>query len=846
MNRCKRYRRNSRNICVFQIVLLIAFAGHGQVGSLSVTTTGNALAFPIVSSRSIASFYYDKNDAAVVAIAAAAFKNDVTAITGREIGIVQEKNSVTDYTIVAGTIGRSSLIDDLVKKKLVSVSFIKDKWEAFTIAVINQPGSKSRKYLVIAGSDRRGTAYGIFHLSRVMGVSPFVWWADVVPVKRTELFMSGTYSSSSPSVKYRGIFINDEDWGLQPWAAKHMDTVIRDIGPKTYARVFELLLRLKANYIWPAMHPCTRAFYYYKDNPKVADDYAIIVGGSHCEPMLRNNVFEWAENFGHEYGKKPGEWRYDLNKDEIYKYWDDRVKEAVNYESVYTVGMRGIHDGSMPGPRDPGEKLKLLENVINDQRQILGLNFKKKVSDVPQIFVPYKEVLSLYRRGLQLADDVTIIWPDDNHGYIRQLPNQQERKRSGGHGIYYHLSYWGAPQDYLWLSSVSPSLISYEMTKAYYYGASKLWVFNVGDIKPAELEMQFAMDMAWDINKWPPAKAFDYAKTWAKEIFGEELAEDIADIKSEYYLLAQSGKPEHLNAVEFSFSQAQDRLERYKSLSEKTDKVSKNIPPALQDAYYQLVLYPVYGATLMNHKILCSRMSFYQHGRDSAESSRQSKIAAEAYHAIEGITDIYNKSIAAGKWDGMMDWRPRKQAVFNMPLTYDSADPAKRDSLQRLYTQMPTPQLIVQASDFVTKKEMVSATISVMTGLGINKKGVTAFNRQNRPFSASDAAYIEYDMPKMEEGDYTVVVKCLPTFDVDSSRNLRYAIAVNQQAPVTVNVHAEADSRDWRVNVTRGYSAGRTTHTLNNAGNKLRIYFKDINLVISSIEFYKLPNNQLK
>jgi hypothetical protein len=287
--------------------------------------------------------------------------------------------------------------------------------------------------LVIAGSDRRGTAYGIFHLSRLMGVSPFVWWADVFACKEKSSYMFQVpYISKEPSVQYRGIFINDEDWGLQPWAAKNMDTDIKDIGPKTYAKVFELLLRLKANYIWPAMHPCTRAFYYYKQNPKVADDYAIVVGSSHAEPMLRNNVFEWAVNFENEYGKKSGEWRYDTNKDIVYNYWNDRVKQATNYESVFTVGMRGVHDSGMPGPKDADEKLKLLEQIITDQRQMLQNNFKKQPDKLPQIFVPYKEVLSLYRRGMKLPDDITIIWPDDNHGYIRQLPNEAEQKRSGG------------------------------------------------------------------------------------------------------------------------------------------------------------------------------------------------------------------------------------------------------------------------------------------------------------------------------------------------------------------------------------------------------------------------------
>jgi hypothetical protein len=831
---------------MLMVAAMIGPIVNAQSGDLSVTTTGTASSFAIVGNKAAASFYYDKNDAAVVGIAAQAFKKDVADITGKEMSVTSTAIKPSgDHSIVAGTIGHSSLIDDLIAHKEIDVSAVKGKWEAFIVAVINQPGNPARKSLVIAGSDRRGTAFGIFHLSRAIGVSPFVWWADAVPLKCKQLFVSGSYTSSVPSVKYRGIFINDEDWGLQPWAAKNMDKDIKDIGPKTYAKVFELMLRLKANYIWPAMHPCTKAFYYYKDNPKVADDYAIIVGGSHCEPMLRNNVFEWTENFEHEYGKKPGEWRYDVNKDEIYKYWDDRVKQATNYESVYTVGMRGIHDGSMPGPRDPNEKMKLLESVINDQRKILGLNFSKPASEVPQIFVPYKEVLSLYRRGLQLADDVTIIWPDDNHGYIRQLPNEQERKRSGGHGVYYHLSYWGSPQDYLWLSSISPSLIAYEMNKAYHYGADRLWVFNVGDIKPAELELQFAMDMAWDINNGTQVAAIDYTKKWAKEIFGDELADEIADIKNEYYLLAQSGKPEHMNSVELSFGEAKDRLERYTLLSKKTDNTGRKVPAALKDAYYELVLYPVYGATLMNHKILSAKLSFYHYPTDKLESANQVKETKESFKAIEAITSLYNESIVDGKWNGIMSWHPRDQAVFKMPATADAATALQRDSLAGRYFKQPEPKLVLQATGYMSKNETTEATIQSLKGLGVNGRGCTVVLKDNktRNISPADNLWIEYRLPaSLDAGEYEVVVKCLPVFDVNTSKYLRYDIAVNNEAAQTANVHAEADSREWKENVIRGYSAGKTKHTIAAApGNKLRIYFKDVNLVINTIELYKQP-----
>jgi hypothetical protein len=821
---------------------IIAFCPLAVIGqsSFTITPTATPNSFPIVTDTAIAPIYYDKADARVVEICAKALQQDIHDITGRTLTTFTEQYRHSPYTIVVGTIGHCNWIDELIQKKLIDVDNIKNKWESFSIQLVNYPGKGINRLLVVAGSDRRGTAYGILHLSRTMGVSPFVWWADTKPAKQNTLFAKGSYTSTVPSVKYRGIFINDEDWGLQPWAATHLDKDIKDIGPYTYAKVFELMLRLKANYIWPAMHPCTKAFYYYKDNPKVADEYAIIVGGSHCEPMLRNNVFEWAENFEHEYGKKPGDWRYDLNKDEMYKYWDDRVKEAVKYESVYTVGMRGIHDGSMPGPKDPVEKLRLLEKVITDQRAILKTNFGKSASDVPQIFVPYKEVLSLYRRGLQLADDVTIIWPDDNHGYIRQLPNEQERKRSGGHGVYYHLSYWGAPHDYLWLSSISPSLISYEMNKAYNYGADRLWVFNVGDIKPAELELQFAMDMAWDITQWTPDKAYTYTYTWAKEIFGEKLAGEISTIKDEYYHLAASGKPEHMGAIDFSFWRSEDRMREYDILSAKAQALKLFIPTELQDAYYQLVLYPVMASKLMNEKILFAKGSFFGLFRAARFVKLYKDILAKnAFDSIQYITNIYNKEIAGGKWDGIMSWHPRDLPVFKMPITKDSVPEAKRDSIKATYFKLPEPEKIIDASEYNHKKTVASWTIETIQGLGIGGKGITATSHTIKDFPVTDLMYVDYTFPAWE-GNYTIIVKCLPSFDVIASKNLRYAIAVNGEPPQIINVHAEADSKEWRENVLRGFSQGKTTHTIpESKTNKLRIWFKDPNLVINTIEFYK-------
>jgi Glycosyl hydrolase family 115/Gylcosyl hydrolase family 115 C-terminal domain len=814
-------------------VLMLLFNGQKLLAQtkngIVVSEQNSLVAFPLFTRAATPAFYYDAKDAKVVQIAATAFANDINLISGKQIKL-DSNNTITDeYAIVAGTIDKSSLIDDLIKTKRIDVAAIKNKWEQFSISVINQPYGKAKKVIVIAGADRRGTAFGIFHLSRSMGVSPFVWWADVAPEKKQQLFVSGNYTSPAPSVQYRGIFINDEDWGLQPWAAKNMDTDIKDIGPKTYAKVFELLLRLKANYIWPAMHPCTKAFYYYKQNPKVADDYAIVVGGSHCEPMLRNNVCEWAETYEEEYKKKPGEWRYDLNKEEIYKYWDDRIKESVNYESVFTVGMRGVHDGSMPGPKDPNEKVKLLEKVITDQRQILQNNFKKSSSSIPQIFVPYKEVLSLYRRGMQLADDVTIIWPDDNYGYMRQLPNEAEQKRSGGNGVYYHLSYWGSPADYLWLSSISPVMIGYEMKKSYDYGAKKLWVFNVGDIKPAELETQFAMDIAWDINTYNAADPAAYIHNWAAATFGKQNAPQITRIKEWYYKLAQSGKPEHVGLLKFTAKEINERLEAYQKLNAMLDSCKAKIDKNKYDVFFQLVAYPVEAACLMNTKALNEQLAIKYFNQDNAAAAAENvQLAQTAYTIISEITERYNRFIAGGKWNGMMSWHPRDQKVFNAPIIFDSLK-IKTDSAV-IKKEIKEAQLVKKITALQLFQNKNTSNCNLLPGVGISGAALTS--NQN--------GVIKYSL-SLTAGPYSIVVKCLPTYAMEKEKQLQYGITVNDAVVQTANVHAETETAIWKENILKGYSMAATEHVVTKNGNTLiTIQLKNKNLVVTQIEIYKV------
>ncbi|MCF7973413.1 MAG: glycosyl hydrolase 115 family protein [Phycisphaerae bacterium] len=785
-------------------------------------------AFALVHEGRAAPLLTDAKDDDVVQIAARAMARDVLAITNQRPTLVQTLEGQSTAVII-GTLGKNQWIDYLVEAKRLDVSAIAGQWETSLIVLVSKPFEGIEQALVIAGSDRRGTAFGVFELSKQMGVSPWVWWADAAPAHRDALHLKpDQVKLGPPSVTYRGIFLNDEDWGLQPWAARRMDPDVQDIGPSTYARIFELMLRLKANLLWPAMHPCTKAFYHYPDNPRLADEYAIVVGGNHCEPMLRNNVFEWNVNFVNEYGKAPGPWRYDTNKSEIYRYWEDRVKQTVARESVYTVGMRGIHDSGMPGPNTTQGKVFLLGQVIADQRDLLTKYLDRPITEIPQIFCPYKEVLTLYQAGLSLPEDVTIVWADDNYGYIRQLSTPAEQTRRGASGVYYHLSYWGEPQDYLWLCSTSPALISYEMCKAYAYGATRLWMFNVGDIKPAEMEIEFSLDLAWDVTAWSPDKAYTYARDWAERTFGAEYAESIAQIKQQYYTLAASAKPEHVPYVAFTPAQMDERIAAYESVTLETQAVYVRLPNRLKDAYFQLLLYPVKGACLMNLKHLYAQKSLRLAKCGDRAALDCANKAVQAYDLIQSMTSHYNQGVASGKWEGMMTSHPRNRPVFDMPKVATE----EMISDTPLFTHH-TPVTVLSAADFSARGN-TQGTVEVIEQLGISGRAVTRFPVTGDSLTQDHfirAPYVEYRVP-LEAGTRLVSVQCLPAHRIHEGRHLSYGIQVNYGPVEFRDVDCDSQTDTWKQNVVQGFSQGQSLHKVQAGEGLIRLYLLDPGLVV--------------
>ncbi|WP_228852933.1 glycosyl hydrolase 115 family protein [Aegicerativicinus sediminis] len=651
------------------IFVLLAFSCN-----TSETATSNPTDFEIVTEQTQTAIVYQFGKG-LDSISSHLLAKDIYAISGYKPTVSNSLEGLEGNVIIIGTIG-SELLNPLLNQNDFPNTFT-NQWESYLYKTINAPTEKISKAFVIGGTDARGTAFGVFSLSEKLGVSPWYWWADV-PIRKSEnlILAQKDFFSDEPTVKYRGIFLNDEDWGLQPWAADTFEPEIGDIGPKTYSKIFELLLRLKANTIWPAMHPSTKAFFHYPGNAKMASLYNIVIGTSHAEPMLRNNVDEWEE-------ETMGHFDYKNNRDAVHTYWETRVKESKNIDAIYSMGMRGVHDSGMEGVNSKEEAVSLLDDIISDQRNMLETNINESVSEIPQAFTIYKEVLDLYKNGLVIPEDITLVWTDDNYGYIRALSNSEEQKRKGGSGVYYHASYWGRPHDYLWLSSTNPALMREEMIKAYTLNNKQIWILNVGDIKPLEYNTQLFLDMAYNAKAFFKSKSIKtHQQKFYTEIFGEEFGNKIEEIKTKYYQLAFERRPEFMgwsqtepttpinNTSYVPFingDEIQLRLESYQNLENELEQIEPQIPNERKSSFYQLVGYPVKAASSMNQKFLYRDKALAYANQGRLSSLKYKKLAHDSYKKIVELTETYNE-LSNGKWRGIMYMKPRELPVFDDPI----------------------------------------------------------------------------------------------------------------------------------------------------------------------------------
>lgn len=699
--------------------------------------------FIISSPQTVAHLTLGENEEPVVHTAAELFAGDVHNVSGRRPEIKSGGDS--DYLIKIGTIGVNADFDQTCKEEGIDINKLRSGWEAYVIKAVTDPQGKKNS-LLVAGSHPRGTAYGLMELSRMIGISPWYWWADVRPENKDVVQVPGNlFIEDAPTVRYRGIFLNDEGWGLWPWAKLTFDPEFGDIGPKTYEKIFEALLRLRANHIWPAMHPNTKSFQLVAENREVARKYGIVVGSSHAEPLLFNNAgSEWNT-------RTDGPWDYNRNKDRILEVLDSRVRTASEFENIYTMGLRGVHDSRMQGVSSAEEGARLLEKIIEDQRAILTRHIDKPADEIPQVFIPYKEVQEQYDAGLDLPDDITLMWADDNHGYIRRFSNEAEQNRTGRAGVYYHLSYLGAPHPYLWLSPTSPALIWREMTRAWLHNMDQIWIANVGDFKRREWETEFFMDLAWDINSWNAGNIHNFFETVASRDISQEYAGEIAELMWEYYRLATERKPEFMGFNKSQWAgwppvqdphyslwrygdEAQRRIRQYQDLRSRAKKLYDQLPETVSDVYFQLVYYPIAGAAAMNEKWLYAYKSREYAAQGRVAANQMSDSAFLAFGKILELTRYYNQEVADGKWEHMTDYKPgfrQGSTVFFEPVTARIDYESKRGFGLAIEGEAnPLKPLTGSLPDINTRESEIKLNLAearLSGGLVVNKDGEGAY-----------------------------------------------------------------------------------------------------------------------
>ncbi|WP_343538065.1 glycosyl hydrolase 115 family protein [Sphingobacterium thalpophilum] len=714
------------------------------------------------------------------------------------------------------------IISKLIKDHHLSLADINAKWEAFYLKVIQMEKIPT---LLVVGSDARGTAYGVMEISRKLGVSPWSWWADVVPRKQSTVSLAADFEDrQSPKVQFRGIFLNDEDWGLTPWSSQTyepeatLDAEIdpaktkkmATIGPKTYARIFELLLRLRANSIWPAMHEVTVPFYFVQGNREMAEKYGIYIGSSHCEPLARNSATEWDI-----VGKGP--YNYLTNKKEIVDYWSNRLKTLGQSHNIFTLGMRGKHDGAMEGVKTTAAYKDALNQVLQDQTDLLKKYVNSDPAQIPQVVIPYKEVLDVYRAGIAVPDYATLMWCDDNYGYVTHFPDQKERKRAGGNGLYYHISYWGRPHDYLWLSTMSPALIYQQLSTAYQHDVRKMWIVNVGDIKPAEYQIELLMDMAWNIDQVQKMGINQHMNQFLQREFGHRLAKKIGPIMQEHYRLAHIRKPEFMGNTRteekdpayklvkdlpWSEQQIQKRLVQYKHIQDAATSIWESVPLDRKDAYFELVLYPVVAAAKMNEKHLYAQLA--RHGKAEWQKSH------DAYDKIVTLTAQYNL-LNKGKWKGMMDYKPRNLAVFDKIVEEKAVVPMVNDD---------------QPVKRITGKDLTGSI--PYEGLGY----------QGQAAAIPLGVEASYRLKGLKGDSVTIVVHLLPAHPV-SSDDLRFEVSLGQQHSPAISYKTVGRSEEWKENVLRNQAIRTIKFKVTSVQQEiLRIKALDEGVVVDEVTVY--------
>ena len=733
---------------------IFALGGAGYVETNS--TAGN---FALCDSTA-ATIFVDTNDWTGVVRAAGDLTSDINRVSGKSPAIFNDPKSTVKNAVIIGTIGKSEFIDRLIREKKIDVSEIAGKWESFFLQVVPNPLPGIDNALVICGSDKRGTIYGIYDLSEQIGVSPWHFWADVPATHHDKLFVkAGKFVQGPPSVKYRGIFLNDEAPDLSNWVREKYGEVpghpgVANYGRGFYTNLFEVILRLRGNYLWPAMW--NNAFNEDDtNNPALADEYGIVMGTSHQEPMMRAQK-EWDRGLG----RQNGSWNYATIPNVVSNFWRNGIERNKNYDNLITIGLRGANDTPMASG-GPEANRSLLEKIVADQRSILADIINPDVTKVPQVWCLYKEVMDYYNAGMRVPDDVTLLWAEDNWGDVRRLPTAEERKRSGGAGIYYHFDYHGGPRSYQWLNTSPIAKIYDQMSLAKEYGADRVWIVNVGHFKGYELPLQYFISLAWSSDRWKNDNIDEFTQLWAKEQFGPEFANDIADILAKYTKYNGRRKPELVDASTYSlvnYGEFENVVADFDAIAKKAQEISDKLPEEKRAAFYELVLFPTKASAQLNEMYLAAAKNnlYAQQGRASANYYAEQ--TRSLFGAETNLMDYFNRTFLDGKWDHFMD-----QGVIG----YRSwQDPPRNTMAAIRLTQIQTPDEAIMgvavegSTAAVTNGEL---TLPQFDSFNRQKFYIDIFDKGKMKFGgtiSASAPWIVYDNPE-EFGNH------LPIIDAD-------------------------------------------------------------------------------
>ena len=767
-----------------------------------VTENLNAGGFTLISQSHPVTLLVADNDKKGVLIAASNLQKDFERVCGSKAALLNAPSPDTKRYVIAGTL-ESSYIKQIVKAKKIDEKELKGKVEKYLMTVVDNPLPGVDEALVIAGSDMRGTIYGIYELSEQIGVSPWYDWMDVPAVRHTNLaIQKGTYTAGEPAVRYRGLFLNDEAPCLTSWVKNTFGTNYG--GHEFYARVFELILRLRGNYLWPAMWMWT----FYGDDPlnsPTANDMGVIMGTSHHEPMARNHQ-EWARH-----RKEYGEWNYVTNQKVIDNFFREGVRRSKDNEDIITIGMRGDGDTAMGAKEghddefvpDDNATIKLLEKIMKNQRDIIAKETGRPAKERTQLWALYKEVQRYYDKGLKVPDDVIILLCDDNWGDIRRLPTAEERKHKGGFGMYYHVDYVGAPRNSKWLNVTPIQHIWDQLTLTYQYGVDKLWVLNVGDLKPMEYPITFFMDFAWNPNRYNAANLMDHPKKFCAQQFGESQADEAARILNLYSQYAGRVTAEMLDASTYNLETGEWKqvCDEFTRLEADALRQFVSLPADMHDAYRQLLLFPIqalgnvyemYYAQAMNHKLY-------------AEGNPEANVWADRVELCFKRDSLlcrgYNKDIAGGKWDGMMTQKHIGYVSWNDNFPKDVCPKVMRfndtSSMAGGYTFQPSDGYIaIDAEHYYSLKEPNEAKWTVIPCMGRTRSGISL-----QPYSADvngGSITYRFEVPEgVNEVDVHVITASTLAFQ--RMEGHRYTVGFEGQQPVEVNFNGELNEEPENV-----------------------------------------------